>query len=44
LPLQNNSALGVEVNPEAYSCTLCFEILKYLVQTWDHHKVETLYA
>jgi len=27
LQLQNNSALGVEVNPEAYSCTLCFEIL-----------------
>jgi len=27
----NNSALGVEVNPEAYSYTLCFEILKYLV-------------
>jgi len=26
LQLQNNSALG-EVNPEAYSCTLCFEIL-----------------
>jgi len=30
LQQQNNSALGVEVNPEAYSCTLCFEILKYL--------------
>jgi len=29
--VQNNSALGVEVNPEAYSCTLCLEILKYLV-------------
>jgi len=26
--LQSNSALGVEVNPEAYSCTLCFEIKK----------------
>jgi len=25
--VQNNSALGVEVNPEAYSCILCFEIL-----------------
>ena len=24
--LQNGSALGVEVNPETYSCTLCFEI------------------
>jgi len=31
LQLQNNSALGVEVNPEAYLCTLCFEILKYMV-------------
>jgi len=31
LQLQNNSALGVEVNPEAYSCTLWFEIWKYLV-------------
>jgi len=31
LQLQNNSALGVEVNPETYSYTLCFEILKYLV-------------
>jgi len=28
LQLQNNSALGVEVNPEAYPCTLCFEIKK----------------
>jgi len=25
LQLQNNSALGVEVNPEVYSCTLSFE-------------------
>jgi len=31
LQLQNNSALGVEVNPEAYSCTLIFQILKYLI-------------
>jgi len=31
LQLQNNAALGAEVNPEAYSCTLCFEISKYLV-------------
>jgi len=33
LQLQNNSDLGVEVNPEAYSysSTLCFEILNYLV-------------
>jgi len=32
LLVQNNSALGVEANnPEAYLCTLCFEILKYLV-------------
>jgi len=31
LQLQNNSALGVDVNPEAYSCTLCFEIFKNLV-------------
>jgi len=31
LQLQNNSALGVEVNPEAYSCTACFKILKNLV-------------
>jgi len=22
------SALGIEVNPEAHSCTLCFEIKK----------------
>jgi len=29
--LQNNSALGVEVNREGYSCVLCFEICKYLV-------------
>jgi len=29
LQLQNNSALGVEVNPEGYSCTLCFEILNF---------------
>jgi len=28
--LQNNSALDVEVNPEAYSCTLNFKILKNL--------------
>jgi len=28
LQLQNNSALGVVVNPEAYSCTLSFEIKK----------------
>jgi len=25
---QNNSAIGVEVNPKAYSCTQCFEIKK----------------
>jgi len=31
LQLQNNSALGVVVYPDAYSCTLCFEILKYFV-------------
>jgi len=31
LQLQNNSALGVEVKPEAYLCTLCFEIKNYLV-------------
>jgi len=29
LQLQNNSAVGVEVNPEAYSCALCFEIKKF---------------
>jgi len=29
--MQNNSALGVEVNPEVCSGTLSFEILKYLV-------------
>jgi len=28
LQLQNNSTLGVEVNPEVYSCTLSFEIKK----------------
>jgi len=28
LQLQNNSALGVEVNPKAYSCTLCFDTRK----------------
>jgi len=26
LQLQTNSALGVDVNPEAYSCTLSFKI------------------
>jgi len=26
LQLQNNPAFGVEVNPEAYSCTSSFEI------------------
>jgi len=31
LQLQNKLASGVEVNPEAYSCTLCFKIFKYLV-------------
>jgi len=31
LQLQNTSALGVDVNPETYSCTLCFKIFKYLV-------------
>jgi len=31
LQLQNDSALGVEVNLEAYSCTLCSEILHNLV-------------
>jgi len=32
LQLQNNSAIGVEFNPEAYSCTLWeFEIKKSLV-------------
>jgi len=35
LQQQNNSALGVEVNPEAYSCTLYFEILYYLVNYGD---------
>jgi len=29
--LQNNSALVVEVNPEAYSCTLYYKIKKNLV-------------
>jgi len=28
LQLQNNSALGVEVDPGVYSCTLSFEIKK----------------
>jgi len=28
LQLQYNSALGVEVNPKAYPCTLSFEIQK----------------
>jgi len=31
LQLQNSSVLGVEVNAEAYSCTLCFEIWNYLL-------------
>jgi len=31
LQLQNSSVLGVEVNTEAYSCILCFEIWNYLV-------------
>jgi len=29
LQLQNNSALGVEVNPEAYSCTLLQSFKKF---------------
>ena len=28
MQLQNNSALGVMVNPEVYSCTISFEIKK----------------
>jgi len=35
LQLQNNSALGVEVNPEAYSFTLCFEIKKNWLFTFE---------
>jgi len=31
LQLQNNSALGVVVNPKVYSCALSFEIKKKLV-------------
>jgi len=31
LQLQNKSALGVEVNTEAYSCILSFEIVENLV-------------
>jgi len=31
LHLQNNSALAVEVTPEAYSCILSFKIIKNLV-------------
>jgi len=31
LQLQNNSALDVEVNPEAYLCTQCFEIKQLVV-------------
>jgi len=31
LQLQNTSTLGVKVNPEAYTCSVCFDILKYLV-------------
>jgi len=29
-----SSALGVEVNPEAYSCALCFEIKEMVVKLW----------
>jgi len=38
LQLQNNSGLGVEVNPEAYSCTQCFEIKKNRLLGWYGHK------
>jgi len=40
LQLQNNSALGVEVNPEAYLCTLCFEIwwFNFRDDNWWIHK------
>jgi len=31
LQLQNNSALGLEFNPEGYSCTVSFEIFKNLI-------------
>jgi len=31
LQLQNNSALGVEVNPEAYLCTLLPSLKKMVV-------------
>jgi len=36
LQLQNNSALGVEVNPEAHSYTLCFEILNYSIWLFNY--------
>jgi len=42
LQLQNNSILGVEVYPEAYSCTLCFKILKNLVNFGDEILISKL--
>jgi len=42
LQLQNNSALGVEVNPEVYSCTLSFEIKKMFVNFGDDILISTI--
>jgi len=42
LQLQTSSALGVEVDPEAFSCTLCFEIKKMFVNFGDDVLISTL--
>jgi len=42
LQLQNNSVLGVAVNPEVYSCTLSFEIKKIVFNFGDDIQISTL--
>jgi len=43
LQLQNSSALGVEVNPEAYCSTLCFQIKKKLVVSSRDDRIVDFY-
>jgi len=45
LQLQNNSALGVEINPAGYHALYASKFKKFKLQfskTWEYHKVETL--
>jgi len=42
LQLQNNSALGVAVSLEPYSCTLNFEIKKIVFNFGDNIHISTL--